>query len=217
MNELRPDLTPLPEKMRGLPIDARGYPVPMFVDTMPDGTRDFRFMSRAHWLRCVKERACWVCGGSLGKFKAFVAGPMCGVNRTSSEPPSHRECAVWSAMNCPFLTKPKVVRREDELTREGVANVAGSPILRNPGCAMVWITEGYAVFPDGRGGYLITIGDPVEVLWFAEGRRAARTEVERSVKEGLPILMEMATEEGPAAVTDLMNARAAFDEWLPVE
>jgi hypothetical protein len=35
---------------------------------------------------------------------SFVVGPMCGINRNSAEPPSHKECAQWSARNCPFLS-----------------------------------------------------------------------------------------------------------------
>src|SRR4029077_13980041 len=138
--------------------------------------------------RCVKERRCWVCDGKLGAYVTFVIGPMCAVNRTTAEPPSHRECAIWSARNCPFLARPRMVRREDELTKEGQENVAGCPILRNPGVACVWTTRSYETWEADNRGVLLEIGDPLEVEWFAEGRKATRAEVEESMRTGMPLL-----------------------------
>jgi hypothetical protein len=97
--------------MRHLPIDERGYPVPWFVAWLPDGKPEFRAMDRTKWFRAIREKLCWVCGGKLGVNVCFVAGPMCGINRTSSEPPSHLECARYSSRNCPFLNNPRMVRR----------------------------------------------------------------------------------------------------------
>src|SRR5580692_7475343 len=101
------DMSTLPRRMTALPIDERGYPVPWFVDWI-DGKPEFRAMDPRKFVRAIKEKLCWVCGQRLGVNVCFVAGPMCGINRTSSEPPSHRECAVWSAQNCPFLNNPRM-------------------------------------------------------------------------------------------------------------
>ena len=157
MNQLRPELRDLPIRMQHLPLDERGFPVPAFVDTI-NGKRDFRFMSQEHWNRCVKWRRCWVCGDKLGSYLAFVIGPMCCVNRTTSEPPCHAECARWSAQFCPFLSRPHMVRREDALTDAGQQNVAGCPITRNPGCCAVWITHSYRIWRDDASRPLIEIG-----------------------------------------------------------
>src|SRR5690242_2247182 len=112
---LRPELEqPLPDRIARLPLDERGYPVPWFVDWV-DGKPEFRAMDPAKWKRAVKERLCWVCGDRLGVLLVFPIGPMCGINRTTAEPPSHRDCALWSVRNCPFLSRPHMVRREDAL------------------------------------------------------------------------------------------------------
>src|SRR4029077_8964998 len=110
----RPELEPLPERMRHLPVNSKGYPVPWFVAWV-DGQPEFRAMDGAKFRRAIREKLCWVCGGKLGVYVCLVAGPMCGINRTSSEPPCHLECAQWSARNCPFLSNPRQVRREDEV------------------------------------------------------------------------------------------------------
>ena len=77
---------PLPHRMRKLPISDRGFPVPRFVPWI-NGQPEFRGFDGEHLSRCVKLKRCWLCGEPLGKFMAFVIGPMCAVNRVSSEPP----------------------------------------------------------------------------------------------------------------------------------
>jgi hypothetical protein len=213
MRKLRPELTALPARMCLLPVDARGYPIPAFVETLPDGTRDFRIMSQSHWRRCVKERRCWVCDQKLGAYLAFLIGPMCAVTRTTSEPPCHRECAEWSARNCPFLARPQMHRREDEFTDGLEGNAAGCPIRRNPGVAVVWVARDYEVWRDERGSPLITVGEPVEVTWWAEGRPATRAAIEESIRTGMPLLEAQATE--PGAGEELARRRAGVEVLLP--
>lgn len=219
---MRPELDPLPPRMRVLPVDARGYPVPWFVATI-NGVPDHRVADREKWVRAVKERRCWVCGIALGVHVAFVIGPMCGINRTTSDPPSHLECAEWAAKNCPFLSRPRAKRRDDEFTRELANHVAGEPILRNPGLSMVWVTRSYRLFRAHKGntGYLIEIGEPERVTWFAERRPATREEVLTSIESGFPLLMDMATAEeslnpGCGAVAELTRRAQAFERFYPV-
>ena len=212
---MRAELAPLPAAMKDLPVDERGYPVPWFVDWI-DGKPEFRAMDGRKYVRALRERLCWVCGGKLGTYLAFVAGPMCGINRTSSEPPSHLACAEWSAKNCPFLSNPRMVRREDELvSNQKMRDAApGVALTRNPGVSMIWITRSYEVFNDGKNKPLITMGEPERVLWFAEGREATRAEVDQSIESGLPMLEAVAaTQKG--AVEALNRSLKRFMKHLP--
>src|SRR5713226_4149106 len=194
--KLKSDLEPVPDRMKHLPLDERGNPVPWFVAWV-DGKPEFRAMDGQKFKRAIREKRCWVCGLTLGVYKTFVAGPMCGINRTSSEPPSHLECARWSARNCPFLSNPQMVRREDEFTVKcgGEDSVAGVGLTRNPGVTMLWTTRTYEVFPDPRqkgSGYLLTMGEPESVEWYRCGKPATRAEVVESVESGLPALEAIA-------------------------
>ncbi len=211
--QAKQNMETLPVRMRDLPLDERGYTVPWFVDWI-DGKPEFRAMDLRKFVRAIKEKLCWVCGSRLGVNLCFVAGPMCGINRTSSEPPCHAECGRWSAQNCPFLSNPRMVRREDEQTAEMAGNVAGFAIRRNPGVSMLWFCRDYSVFDDGRGGKLINMGEPDKVEWWAEGRIATREEVQRSIDSGLPALEAMArTEKGAMEV--LVRTTEQFQKWLP--
>jgi hypothetical protein len=202
---LKSNLEPLPERMRNLRIDERGYPVPWFVAWVEDGhgreRPEFRAMDARKWRQAVKLKLCWVCGQQLGRWLAFPIGPMCAVNRVTAEPPSHRECAEYSIRNCPFLSQPQMVRRTDGLPEE--VGEVGFMIKRNPGVVCLWITRGYELFDDGRGKPLITIGKPDTVTWWREGRPATRAEVEESIESGLPILISAARQDGPFAVEQL--------------
>ena len=204
--QLRPELETLPLRLRKLPVDARGYPVPWFVAWVPgpDGidVPEFRAMDGRKFRAAVQQKLCWVCGEPLGRWLAFPIGPMCCITRTISEPPSHLECAQWSLRNCPLLSQPKMVRREDNLPADAEAP-AGHAIYRNPGVLCLWLTRSYELFDDGTGKALLTIGEPEHVTWWCEGRPATRAEVDASVAGGFPLLLAAAKRDGPFAVEAL--------------
>lgn len=208
------NMPPLPAKMKDLPVDPkRGFVVPWFVQWI-DGQPDFRIMDARKLVLAVRHKLCWVCGQPLGFTSVFLIGPMCAVNRNTAEPPSHPERARFSAMACPFLTMPKMRRREDETSKQAV--VAGVAIKRNPGVALLWFVRpprGFEVIPDPKG-YLFQLGDPVGVEWYCEGREATREEVLHSIETGLPILREIAAkEEGGLAHLERETKRAM--KWVP--
>lgn len=217
--QARPELSELPSRLRHLPID-RGYPVPWFVDWI-NGEPEFRAMSTQKFKLAIEQERCWVCGGRLGRYKVFVAGPMCVINRTSAEPPSHHDCAEWSARNCPFLTKPHMARREDDvINNEGHGDAS---ILRNPGCTALVTTTKFRPFRAGkasRTGWLIDMGQFERVEWFAEGRPATRAEVDHSIETGLPLLHEICERESTPeriarAGAELMRTYEASKIWWP--
>lgn len=177
---------PIPRRMARLPLDSAGRPVPRFA-TWVDGKPDFRVV-QPEWVgRAARLRLCWVCGEPLGAHLAFVIGPMCLINRISSEPPSHRECAEWSAQACPFLINPNKDRRVGNLPPEH-SPPAGVFVERNPGVTIVYVTRSWSVVQAPEGGQLIRMGEPTGLTCWKEGRTATRAEVEESIESGLPTL-----------------------------
>lgn len=213
---------PIPAAIEMLPRD-RGYPVPWFVGWVDEsnrpvargqGTPDFRVIFPDAIQSAISNSLCWVCGRPLhpNAAYAFVIGPMCAVNRVSAEPPSHVACADWSARACPFLTRPHMVRRENDKP-EG--NVAGHMIERNPGVALVWLSRTAHAFPAPPQGILFNVGDPVQVRFYREGREATREEIMESIDSGLPILREMAEQDGPDACAELERMTEVALELVP--
>lgn len=200
-----------PAHVSSLMRDKRGFRVPWFVDLKApwrDGVPDFRIMDARHLKMAVRDRRCWICGRLLrGEPGTFVAGPMCGINRNSAEPPCHLECARWAVQICPFLAFPKRTRDESDIPTH--ASVAGIGITRNPGVTMLWTTTGYTVKP----GPLFDIGEPAAVEWWATRRPATRDEVAHSIRTGLPKLEEQAL--NPADQAELMRRTVDFVKYLP--
>lgn len=183
---------PMPARVARLPRNRQGYPIPWFVAVLDDGTRDFRIADGERHFDAVRFGLCWICGGPLGRHKAFTLGPMCAVNRISPEPPSHVDCAIYAARVCPFLATPQMRRRE-AAKPAGVVDPAGIMIRRNPGVTLIWVTPRCLPFQasHGQAGYLYRFdGDPTALHWFREGRPATRAEILESMETGLPALQE---------------------------
>lgn len=215
MTVIRSTLPPLPRLMLDLPIDERGYPVPFFVAWFK-GVPDFRVADRRKMALCMDKKLCWICGKPLGIYPSLVAftiGPMCAINRISSEPPQHTVCSEYAVKACPFLVMPKMHRREDRMPAEaippiGTTNSQESGIVhidRNPGVILVWLTRGWTILRT-RDGPIFRVGRPQKVMWYCEGRAASRDDVMASITSGMPLLRKQAEEqENPdTAVAELL-------------
>jgi hypothetical protein len=192
-NKIKESLPPLPEKMKDLPIDERGYPVPWFTPWIA-GKPEFLMADARKLHLALTQRRCWVCGKALpalGKPVTFVIGPMCMINRITSEPPNHMECAEFSVKGCPFLSKPNMARRENDNTKKFKGSVAGIMIERNPGVTLLYTTRSFKLAPDEKGKKLISLGEPLTCSFWREGRPALPAEVKESVDTGLPLLRQM--------------------------
>ena len=210
MNELEN----IPKRIVKLPKDRRGHFVPWFIAWV-NGEPDFRIIDAEKISEAVHARLCWICSEKLGRHLAFVLGPMCTINRISAEPPSHRECAEFALKHCPFLTNPDQ-KRNPRAKPEGATEPAGYMIPRNPGVSVLWITRSYSLVR-AQNGVLFEVGEPVELSWWAEGRKATRQEIMASIRSGFPILHQMAEQEGPKAVKTLQAQLARAHTLLPSE
>lgn len=90
---------------------------------------------------------------------------MCAINRISSQPPLHPECADFSARSCPFLINSRMRRREDNLPDK--QEPTGLMLEHNPGVTLVWLTRRFKVLHE-LNGYLFEIGTPTKTLWYKE-------------------------------------------------
>jgi hypothetical protein len=184
-----------------LPRDRHGRPVPWFVAWI-DGVPDFRIVARGKVTEAVSGAKCFVCGEVLGRWLTFPVGPISAVNRTAPEPPSHKDCAIYAAQACPFLVRPKMRRRTAGLPPGHTldSHAPGMAIEHNPGVTAIWTTRQHQPFADDKGGVLFRMGDPQEVLWFAEGRPATRAEVLESLEDEVAVLRERITQDTPPAL-----------------
>jgi len=217
--ELRPELAAIiPARMRHRPIDARGYTVPWFVEWI-DGKPDFRVMDRNKWMRALRDNLCWLCGEKLGTLRTFVIGPMCVVNRITSEPACHRDCAEYAARGCPFLTIPDAQYRDSNLPAETQATPG--MVTHNPTACALYTTRSWYVrhVTDGAGarGALIRLGPPEAVQFWHRGRPASRAETLAALNKGLDVLRKAAEEQGEEALGELLAHVQDVEQYLPHE
>lgn len=165
----------IPARVARLERDPRGYPIPWFVHRPPHGAIDFRVMDPERFALAVKQRRCWVCGEPLGKFLAFVGGPLSAAQRLYADPPSHLECAEFSAKVCPFLTIPTAHRRE--ANKPGHMEMPGQHVVANHEVTCILIATDFSVMPQG----MLAANEPRELRWFHEGRPATRSEVQHAI------------------------------------
>lgn len=213
---LRPELVNIvPPRMAHRPIDARGYTVPWFVEWI-DGKPDFRVMDRRKFFLAIRHKLCWLCGEKLGVFQTFCIGPMCVVNRITSEPPCHLECAEYAAKGCPFLTHPHAQYR----TANCPADAQETPgmLTHNPTACALYTTRSYTTqrVHDGvNEGVLLRLGEPEEITFWHRGRVASRAEVLAAMDIGLPKLRAAAEAEGHDAQNRLEAMLTRAQRYLP--
>lgn len=205
---------PMPDRLKGLPRDPRGYPVPAFVEWL-DGVPLFEVMNPRHMLDAVKGGRCWICGMKLGVHKVFVVGPMCCINRVSGEPPSHLECAEYAARVCPFLSRPHMKRPERD---RGVATVVNADMsLANPGVTILWSTRSYTIETGDQGMPLFIMGEPGWVRWYAKGRLATVSEARLGFRAGVERLLPSYAQAGDEGLKQFETEVAWALRLLPTE
>lgn len=161
-----------PSRVRALPRDRYGRPVPWFVDDQPTGTRNHRTPSSAKRIAALRDGLCWVCGQKLPTGTktrkqnnpvpvTFAVTPTAVINRLAADPPCHEACATYAVTACPFMLRPD----------------AGGMVL--------WSTTEFTIERPafGMGGsVLLRMHDPVAagvrpgVTWWVEARMATGTE-----------------------------------------
>jgi hypothetical protein len=210
----------VPSRLAARPRTASGLPIPWFVDAERNPV-DFRLIRTDAVVQAWNHQLCWICGTRLGRFQCYVVGPVSVITRVHSEPPCHRECAIFAATACPFLSNPDM-RRTPETLPEGAEAPPEGHMPGNPGVVAIWVAEASTISRgaepamDGDDKVLFSFtGELAEVLWFTRGRPATRPEVYAALEVRLPAMLSAAQAEGPKAVQQLKAATFKANKMLP--
>jgi hypothetical protein len=174
-----PEPTP---RIRSLPINSKGYPIPFFVSYV-NGLPDFRMVDEKKYMQCVANNVCYICGQPMGRHKSFVAGSLMLVNKMNVEPPMHHDCATYAVKACPFMLLPKSVRRTAGMPEEAI-QMQGIQLPDNPGVAVIYTVPIYR-FTMGQHGAMFHLPDDGVAEWYTEGRLCTREEAVRFLAEAI--------------------------------
>jgi hypothetical protein len=175
--------------MSSLPKDENGRPVPWFAAEV-DGKPDIQTVRPGGMQEALQFKLCFLCGKSLGRYAAFMLGPMSLLNRIAAEPPCHRDCAQYAAM-------------------------AGLSPRRASGLELVWVTRRWYMIRDANGQPLFDVGSPDQTYWYADGREAGRDDILESLDSGMPPLRKTAADNGPLAALDLESQYGSALNLVP--
>jgi hypothetical protein len=108
----------IPERMRELPLDSRGYPIPVIVYRDTDGKPHFTINDSRAVDRVIRYDLCAICGTKLWRGRWFVGGPGSAFHEHGAylDPPLHAECCEYALQVCPYLAAPKYAKRIDAKT-----------------------------------------------------------------------------------------------------
>jgi hypothetical protein len=113
---------PIPERMRHLGVDERGYPQFYIALRDRDGVCHFIFNDHRRSFRCVTENLCSLCGTKLESDRWFVGGPLSAFceQGTYFDPPMHFECMRYAVQVCPWMAARSYFRKRslEDITGE---------------------------------------------------------------------------------------------------
>jgi hypothetical protein len=124
----------IPERMRHLPCDKRGYPIffGAYIDPV-DGTPHFTINDEEKRQRVIDEDLCSICGRKLLRGRWFVGGPMSAFHPRGAyiDMPMHDECVHYALEICPYIAMPSWSRTvsEQKLKQVNAGLVAIDPTM----------------------------------------------------------------------------------------
>ncbi len=108
----------VPQRMRKLPRDHRGYPIPAGVLRDEKGRPHFTINDENARQLHLKNDQCPICGDKLLRGRWSVGGPAAAFmeNGVYIDPPMHFECFRYAVQVCPYLAAPHYGKRLDDAT-----------------------------------------------------------------------------------------------------
>ena len=114
----------IPARMRHLPKDHRGYPIPANVLVDKNGKPHFTINDDEKRQVHLRKKRCPICDGALLRGRWSVGGPASAFMADGAyfDPPMHYECYRYAMQVCPYLALPSFSKRIDAgtLKREDV-------------------------------------------------------------------------------------------------
>jgi hypothetical protein len=108
----------VPDQMKHLERDERGYPIPYIVLRDNDNKPHFTINDIRKVERCKTADVCAICGKGLFRGRWFVGGPGSALHPNGAyiDPPLHHECMQFALQTCPYLISAKYTKRIDGKT-----------------------------------------------------------------------------------------------------
>jgi hypothetical protein len=118
---------PLPDRMKSLPRDHRGFPIFAMAYRDPSGRAHFTVNDESIRTRMVEDDLCSICGKPLLRGRWFIGGEKSAFHPNGAyiDPPMHAECARYALKVCPYLASPSY----EKLIHGATLPAEGAPLV----------------------------------------------------------------------------------------
>lgn len=95
----------IPDLMKDLQVDRRGYPAPYIVLRDKNNVPQFTMNDDTLVEKCIKEKLCSICGKELRDDMWMIGGPMSAFHPQGAyvDIPTHKICGEYALQVCPYL------------------------------------------------------------------------------------------------------------------
>lgn len=183
--------TPIPDRMKALPRDKRGYPIPANVYRDAKGDPHFTVNDELIRQKFIAEDKCPICAQTLLRGRWFMGGPRSAFHSQGwyNDTAMHYECVEYALKVCPYLAAPRYSGRIDALTvPEEERNVITFDVTQDPNrpqmfVAVMAVGQTMSVMPNAMIAYVRPLRPYRIVEFWRNGTRI-------SSQEGIEIAMQ---------------------------
>jgi hypothetical protein len=95
----------IPEMMKDLQVDRRGFPAPFIVLRDKNNVPQFIMNDDTKVEECIKDNLCSICGKKMGEDMWMIGGPLSAFHPQGAyvDVPVHKECGEYALQVCPYL------------------------------------------------------------------------------------------------------------------
>jgi hypothetical protein len=171
----------IPELMKNLELDKRGYPVPYIILRDAGGAPHFKINNDIKVEECIKDNKCSVCGNEMKDDTWMIGGPMSAFHPNGAyiDIPTHKVCGEYALQVCPYLAVSVYNGKQtmDEITAGNFTEDVNKQIVflnptqtqdRVPFFVFTKI-KGYAVKRSGINRYIIPQRPYLETEFWNDG------------------------------------------------
>jgi len=180
--------TAIPERMCKLPLDHRGYPVPVTIQRDTRGKPLFVANDSEAVAKCIKRKLCSICGERLTRELWFTGGPNNALHPHGGylDPAMHHECLSYALQVCPYLATPReylneqLIDRLQERVGERIILIDPTTDPERPEVFMAVMSYGQSLIPRPRQAPVIKPLRPYHAVEF--WRHGIRLEFEAGLE-----------------------------------
>jgi hypothetical protein len=189
-----------PDRIKALPVDKRGYPIPFVVLIDNEGTPHFKVNDERKNIECMEKKICHICGQPLKGEYWFIGGQLSAYHPKGvfNDGAVHYECGLFALHTCPYLANSNYhVANSDENIERMRKQLEGKldtiPILNDPTqknkekLAFHCFVKAKDYKVNAHPGYPVLTISPKwpyeQVEFYVDGRRIHKAEAKQLLKD----------------------------------